>query len=102
MRLVVRTQHEMISIALHIFDGAGAIPANRVNIYFIAAVRLQQVVVAIDQYSSAGQQARIDASSFLSVHFNQHKALQVRSPSSSRTHPTQERLLELQNVAHIV
>ena len=81
----------MIAVSLHVFDGARAIPMHGIDIGFILSVRLQQVVMAIDQHGRAGQEARIHAGRFLSIDFDQYKTLPLLSAGAeSRTQPSQK------------
>src|SRR5215475_10983671 len=72
---VVGTEDQVAVSYFHVLDGAGVILADGVHILFALTVRGQRVVVAVNEYAGAGEQARIHAHPFTGVRFDYDKAL---------------------------
>jgi hypothetical protein len=71
--LILGAKHKMISGEFDVSDGAGAIFGDRVEVGFRPPIRLERVVVAVDQEGRARQQTGVHAHALAPVHSEQHK-----------------------------
>ncbi|HVH87791.1 MAG TPA: hypothetical protein VM912_13770 [Terriglobales bacterium] len=90
IELVVRTEHEMVAIALYVLNCATLALAHSVDVGLIAALQYEQVVMAIDKQSRSGQQPRIHPGRFLRVHLDQNEALPWFPAFGGRPQPPQK------------
>jgi hypothetical protein len=69
----------MISGDFDVFDSALAIVGDPIHVGFRFPVRLERVVMAVNQQGSAGEQAGIHTHVLAAVHPDQHEASPVGS-----------------------
>src|SRR5436305_12040234 len=55
IRLVMRTQYQIISGALHVLDSTATILTDGVHILLALAIRLQGIVMPVNEHGSAGE-----------------------------------------------
>jgi hypothetical protein len=72
--LVVGTQNEMRIRHFEVLDGASALFKDGVHVRFVAAIRLQRIVVTVQKHSGSRQKARVHAHALVGVDPNHNKA----------------------------
>src|SRR6185437_14724307 len=98
---IVRAQYEMIAGYFHVLHGEGVSFEDGIHVGFVLAVGLERVVVAVNQYGSAGQQARVHTHAVPRIGAENDKTLPLFAVAFHfRMKLAQEALLELQHVFH--
>ena len=75
--LVVGPENELLSGDLDILHRTSVIPENGVHVDIAFAIRLQRVVMAIDERCGPGQETRVHAHAFACIDLNHHETLPV-------------------------
>lgn len=75
----MRTQDQLITHRFHVLDRAVVVFQDSVHVGLAFAVRLERVVVAIDEERGAGEKTGIHAHAFASVGPDEHKTLPART-----------------------
>ena|ERR1700722_6222174 len=100
--LIVGPQDQVIVGSLHIFHRASIVLEDGVHIEFALAVRLERVVVAVDQKRGSGEEAGIHAHAFTGVNLDEDKALPLLAVAFDfRFQFLEETLLEFKNIFHV-
>ena len=71
--VVVGTQDEMIVGEFHVLDSAGVLLADSVHVEIAFTIRLERVVVAVEENNGAGEEAGIHAHAAAAIHANDNK-----------------------------
>ena len=100
--LVMRAQNQLTVSNFHVLDGAGTAPGDGVHIAFAFSIRLERVVMTVDEDGGAGEEARVHAHAFAGVKPDEDKALPALAGSIDFGAETAQKcLLKLQYVLDV-
>src|SRR5215471_2104664 len=80
VRLIVRTEHQILFGKLHVLHCSAAIVAHSIHVRFLLAIRFQRVVMAVNEDGGARQKTWVHAHAIMSVYFDEHEAVPAVSP----------------------
>ena len=75
IRLIMRAQNQVTAGGFDVLDGATLILEDGVHVELAFAIRLERVVMTVDQECGTGQEARVHTHAFAAIDFDYHKAL---------------------------
>lgn len=100
--LVVRSKDQLTADGFHVFDGAGSVFEDSIHVVLAPAVRLERVVVAIDQERGAGKKTGIHAHAFAGVGFDEDEAFPAGTVAFDfGLELLQKALLEFKDLFHV-
>jgi hypothetical protein len=100
--LIVRAQDQLTGCNFHIFNRTSVAFIDGIHIRFAFSIRLERVVVTIDEEGGAGQKTRVHAHTFAGINLNEDKAFPaVTGGLHGRAEAAQESFLELQYVLYV-
>jgi hypothetical protein len=100
--LVVRSEDELTAGGFDVFDGAGSVLEDGIHVVLTLAIRLERVVMAVDEQCGAGQEAGVHAHAFAGVGFDGHESLPTGAVAFDfRLELPQKALFEFQDLLHM-